>query len=99
MGLLETPARKNEVDSWGESETEGDRERERGRERQRERERQGQREGLPGGPVVKNPPANVGDTGPLQREAFALRLESSPHSPQLEEAHVSHEDPEQPINK
>ena len=145
MGLLETPARKNEVDSQEESEMEGDRDKERGRdrdrrqrerhrERQRERERQGQREGLPGGPVVKHPPANLGDTGslpgpgrshmpksnqahapqllrslysrtqalqqkPLQREAFALQLESSPHWPQLEKAHASHEDPVQPINE
>ena len=63
MGLLRTPARRNEVDSQGESEREGEIDRQKERETDRGRERQ--TEGLPRSPVVKNPPANVGDMGSL----------------------------------
>ena len=37
---------------------------------------------------------------PLQREAYALQLESNPHSPQLEKSPSGNEDPaESKINK
>ena len=54
--------------------------------------------------MVKNPPANIGDTGstaasggfhmPWSNSARVSQLESGLHSPQLEKALRSNEDPE-----
>ena len=59
-----------------------------------------------GGPVVKNLPANAGDTGsvpdpgryhmPWGNEAHAPQLESSSSLPRLEKSPCSNEDPAQP---
>ena len=56
----------------------------------------GRRKGFPGGPVVKNPPANAGDMGsiPGWKDSTYLGVmkpvgnKATGHLPQLEKSHV-----------